>query len=114
MRRCGKTPFRLNQRLFFMYVFLFSICFLVEVDNCNPVPCRTQKSFSQALLIKALASSDSALQFTWRNRAKRCLSEDLAPVAYSSRAEANLKRSDNVIEEILLKPRQFVNPFFIR
>ena len=43
-----------------------------------------------------------------------CLSEDLAPVAYSSRAEANLKRSDNVIEEILLKSRQFVNPFFIR
>ena len=45
-----------------------------------------------------LTSADSGLQLDPENRAKRCLSEDPALAAYSSRAGDKLKLSDDVIE----------------
>jgi hypothetical protein len=65
--------------------------------NCNPVPHGTRNHLHEALLNGGLTSADSG-PVESGDRAKRCLSEDSAPAAYS-RAEDRLKLSDDVIEE---------------
>src|SRR5437762_6053025 len=84
MRRRAKTPFRLNQRLVFMYFYIFLYLFLVEVDNCNPVPCGTRNHSHEALLNWRSLRLTRHYSWTWRDRAKRCLSEGSVPAAYSA------------------------------
>jgi hypothetical protein len=57
----------------------------VNCINCNPAPRGNQESFSnEALLNSGLTSADSGLQLALGDRAKRCLTEDSAPAAYSA------------------------------
>jgi len=52
--------------------------------NCNPVPRGIRNHPHEALLNSGLTSADSGLQLDLGDRAKRCLSEDPAPAAYSA------------------------------
>jgi len=52
--------------------------------NRNPVPRGTKSHPHKALWNSGLTSADSGLQLVQGDRAKRCLSEDPAPAAYSA------------------------------
>ena len=79
-----------------MYVELnvFADTFLVEVGlfNCNPVLRGARNHLHQGAFERRFASGDSGLQLDVGDCAIRCLSENPAPAAYSSRAEDKLKR----------------------
>jgi len=57
---------------------------LLNCINCNPAPCGTRNHLYEALLNSRLASADSGNPVGAGDCAKRCLSEDPAPAAYSA------------------------------
>ncbi|PYJ16183.1 MAG: hypothetical protein DME96_10800 [Verrucomicrobia bacterium] len=68
---------------FFIFIFFVEVG-LLNCFNCNPVPRGTRNHPHEALWNSGLTSADSGLQLDLGDRAKRCLSENPAPAAYSA------------------------------
>ena len=88
---------------------------LLNCINCNPALCRNREPSSRGASNKCgLPSADSGLQLDLGDRAKRCLSEDPAPAAYSAVPKDKVKLSDDEIEEAFTRSATVVERYFTR
>src|SRR5436189_4640843 len=86
LSRTGERPIdflKCGFVIFFVFIFFVKVG-LLNCTNRNPVPRGTRNHPHEALWNSGLTSADSGLQLDLGDRAKRCLSEDSAPAAYSA------------------------------